>query len=80
MAGVIHTRYSAGYKAWVNEAESCHRGWITVIWQEEAGCKVEDVTNYGPNVVNFTILVGWEQWFVVGAYGTHNNQPAVHWL
>ena len=42
----IHMRYSAGYRVWEVEAESCHIGRIAIVWREEAGCQVEGVTHY----------------------------------
>ena len=30
----IHALYSAGYKVWVTEAKSIHRGGITIFWLE----------------------------------------------
>ena len=58
----IHMRYITGYKVWVTEAESSHRGRIAIVWHKEAGWKVKGDTNYGPNVVSFIIAVGWKHW------------------
>ena len=75
LAGGIHTRKSLGYKVWATEAEIRHRGGIAIVWREEEGWKVEVVTNFGPNMVSFTITSGRRRWYVVGAYAPPNDQP-----
>ena len=49
-----------GYKVWKTEAKIRHMGGIAIIWREETGWQVEGTTNYGTNVVSFTITVGWK--------------------
>ena len=82
LTGGFHTSYSASYstsyRVWAKEAESHHRVRIVIFWQEEAGCQVGCTTNYGLNVVGFTIEVGWKRWFIVRAYVPPNDQPTVH--
>ena len=39
---------------------------------------MECTTKYGPNVISFVIMAGWNRWFVVGAYMPPNNQPTLH--
>ena len=71
----IHTQYSLGYKVWATDSERRHRGGIAIVWREEEGWKVEVVTNFGPNMVSFTITSGRRRWYVVGAYAPPNDQP-----
>ena len=67
MTGRVHTRYRVAYKVWATEAESIHRGGISIVWKEEARWKVEYATNYGMNLVSFTITVGWKRWYGIGS-------------
>ena len=74
----IHTRYSAGYKVWAMEAKNGHKGGIAIICQKEAGWHVECGTGFGTNVLIFQITEGQKLWYIIGAYGTPNNQTTVY--
>ena len=56
----IQKRYRVGYKVMVTKVDIRHRGGIDTIWWEEVGWKVEGATNYGLNMVSFTITAGWK--------------------
>ena len=34
--------------------------------------------SFGSTVVSFTVTSGWKRWYVVGAYMSPNNLPAVN--
>ena len=38
----IHTQFSSGYKVWVREAESQHRGGIAIFWREEGDGRLKE--------------------------------------
>ena len=78
LTGGIHTGYSSGYKLWATEAVRRHRGGIDIVWREEEGWQVEVTRNFGMNVVSFTFTLVWKFWYIVGAYLTPKDQPAIH--
>ena len=53
-------------------------GGILVVQQEEAGCQVKGVENFGPNVVIFLLMLGAWRCYVLGAYMPPNDVPVVH--
>ena len=34
---------------------------------------VEDIQKFGPNVVNFQLEKGYQQWYIIGCYIAPNN-------
>ena len=62
------------------EAESRHRDGTVIIWREETGWQVKGTTNYGTDVVSFTIAEVWKHWFVIQEYATPRDQPDVNWV
>ena len=78
LMGDIHMHYNAGYKVWAMEAKNGHKGGIAIICQEEAGWHVECGTGFGTNVLIFQITEGQKLWYIIGAYGTPNNQTTVY--
>ena len=62
-----------GYSILETETDSRHQGRFIISWWRGEGCQPEGAMNYCPNVVIFTITVGWICWYVVGAYVSPNN-------
>ena len=64
----VYTRASAGYRVVATDAPSRHRGGIAMFYREGAGFAVEEVRQYGPNVLSVEVVSGRRQWFIVGCY------------
>ena len=39
-----------------------------MFYREGAGFAVEEVRQYGPNVLSFEVVSGWRRWYIVGCY------------
>ena len=74
----IYMRHISGYYVWSIYTEGRYRGSITIVWQWDEGWHIKGAMNHGHNVASFTIMVGWNIWYVVGAYVHPKNQPTVH--
>ena len=74
----IHTSRSVGYKFWVTEAYSQHRGGVTVVQRAAKGWQVKGAASFGPNVMSFLLMSGARLWYIVGSYVPPNNVPDVH--
>ena len=62
----VYTRASAGYRVVTTDAPSRHRGGIAMFYREGAGFAVEEVRQYGPNVLIFEVVSGRRRWYIVG--------------
>ena len=76
----INMRRCSGYTVWATEAESQHRGGITIVWRDAEGWRVEGVRNFGPNVVSFMITSGRKCWHGVGTYVIPKYLPTTNWI
>ena len=54
----IHERQGEGYSVWATEAERRHQWRISVFWSEDAEWQMEGITNFGPNVASFLMMLG----------------------
>ena len=36
--------------------------------------------NFGPNMVNFLLMLGARRWYIIRAFVLLNNMPAMHWV
>ena len=54
----IHARQGEGYYVWATEAERRHQWRISVFWSEDAEWQMEGITNFGPNVASFLLMLG----------------------
>ena len=64
----VYTRASAGYRVVATDAPSRHRGVIAMFYREGAGFAVEEVRQYGPNVLSFDVVSGRRRWYIIGVY------------
>ena len=48
------------------------------MWQEEAGCQVEMMVNFGPTMLSFLLTLVERIWYIVGACMPLNSVAAVH--
>ena len=64
----VYNRVSAGYRVVATDAPSRHRDGIAMFYREGAGFAVEEVRQYGPNVLSVEVVSGRRQWFIVGCY------------
>ena len=49
-----------------------------VVGREEAGWKVKEIEDFGPNVVSFFLALGAQRWYVAISYVPPNDVTAVH--
>ena len=64
----VYTRASAGYRVVATDALSRHRGGIAMFYREGAGFAVEEVRQYGPNVLSFEVVSGRRRWYIIRCY------------
>ena len=62
---VIHTRDSAGYGVVATDASSRHRGGVGLFYRPSALFAVEEVREYGPNVISFEVATGRRGWYII---------------
>ena len=65
---VIYTRESAGYRVVATDAPSRHRGGVALFYRPSSLFVVEEVREYGPNVISFEVATGGRQWYIIGCY------------
>ena len=54
----IYTRELAGYRVVATDAPSRHRSEVALFYRPSALFAVEEVREYGPNVINFEVATG----------------------
>ena len=64
----VYTRAPARYCVVATDAPSRHRGGIAMFYREGEGFAVEEVRQYGPNVLSFEVVSGRRRWYIVGCY------------
>ena len=62
----IYTRESAGYRIVATDAPSRHRGVVALFYRPLPLFAVEDVREYGPNVLSFEVATGGRRWYIIG--------------
>ena len=72
-----YTRASAGYRVVATDAPSRHRGEIAMFYREGAGFAVEEVRQYGPNVLSFEVVSGRRRWYIIGCYLAPDDARAI---
>ena len=73
----VYTRASAGYRVNATDAPSRHCGGIALFYREGAGFSVEEVRQYGPNVLSVEVVSGRRRWYIVGCYITPDNAQTI---
>ena len=53
---------------------------VVVVRREDSGWQVEGIVKFGPNVARLLLTSRSQTWYVVGAYVTPNDAPAVHYV
>ena len=48
-----------------------------MVCRDKAGWQVEDISNYGPNVVSFVLAAGCQRCYVVGVYVPLKDAPTI---
>ena len=76
----VYTRASAGYRVVATDAPSRHRGGIAMFYREGAGFAVEEVRQYGPNVLSFEVVSGRRRWYIVGCYVAPDDAQTIDQL
>ena len=64
----IYTRESAGYRVVATDTPSRHRGGVALFYRPSAQFAVEEVREYGPNVISFEVATGRRRWYIIGWY------------
>ena len=64
----IYTRASAGYRVVATDAPRRHRGGVALFYRTSAQFAVEEVREYGPNVLSFEVVTGRRRWYIIGCY------------
>ena len=64
----IYTFKSAGYRVVATDAPSRHRGGVALFYRPSALFAVEEVREYGPNVISFEVATGRRRWYIIGCY------------
>ena len=66
-----------GNLSWQHRQRVDTGGGASVVWREEAGCKVEGIINFGQNVASLFLTLGSRRWYVVGTYVPPHDAPDV---
>ena len=64
----IHTLASDGYSVIATDVPSQHSGIVAVFYRTLPHFAVEDVHQFGPNVVSFQLAMGAQWWYIIGCY------------
>ena len=64
----VYTCASAGYRVVATDAPIRHRGGIAMLFREGARFAVEEVRQYGTNVLRFEVVSGRRRWYIIGCY------------
>ena len=73
----VYTRASARYRVVATDAPSRHRGGIAMFYREGAGFAVEEVRQYGPNVLSFEVVSGRRRWYIIGCYFASDDAQTI---
>jgi hypothetical protein len=69
-----YTRMKSGYKVLSTKAPSKHKEGIALLWQpDHEGFEVEATRVVTPNLITFQLVMGDEQYYVMGIYIPPNN-------
>ena len=64
----IYTCASARYRVIATESPSRHHGGVALFYREKAHFAVEEVRNYGPNIISFEVVTGRRRWYIIRCY------------
>ena len=64
----IYTHQSAGYCVLATDAPSRHCGGVAIFYRLSSLFAVEEVREYGPNVISFEVATGRRRWYIIGCY------------
>ena len=64
----IYTRESAGYRAVATDAPSRHRSGVALFYRPSSLFAMEEVREYGPNVISFEVATGGRRWYIIRCY------------
>ena len=69
----IYARESAGYRVVATDAPSRHCGGVELFYRPSSLFALEDVREYGPNVLSFEVDTGGRRWYIIGCYLAPND-------
>ena len=69
----IYTLELAGYRVVATDAPRRHRGGVALLYRPSAQFAVEEVREYGPNVISFEVVTGRRRWYIIGCYITPDD-------
>ena len=73
----IYTRESAGCRVVATDAPSRHCGGVALLYRTSAQFAVEEVREYGPNVLSFEVVTGRRRWYIIGCYITPDKARTI---
>ena len=73
----IYTRKSAGCRVIAKDALSRHRSGVALFYRPSSLFTVEEVREYGPNVISFEVATGRRQWYIIGCYLALNDARTI---
>ena len=73
----IYTRKSAGYRVVATDAPSRHCGGVALFYRPSSLFAVEEVREYGLNVISFEVATGRRRWYIIGCYLTPNDAQTI---
>ena len=68
----------AGYRVIATEAPSRHRGEVALFYRPSLLFTVEEVREYGPNVISFEVATGRRRWYIIGCYLAPDNDRTIY--
>ena len=64
----IYTHDLDGYHIVATDAPRRHRGGVALFYRPSSLFAVEDVRQFGPNVLSFHLAMGERRWYIIGCY------------
>ena len=73
----IYTRESARYRIVATYAPSRQRSGVALFYRPSSLFAVEEVREYGPNVISFEVATGRRRWYIIGCYIAPDNARTI---
>ena len=76
----VYIRVLTGYRVVATDAPSRHCGRVALFYRTKAQFAVEEVREYGPNVLIFEVLTGRRRWYIIRCYIAFDDARTIEWV
>ena len=77
LKGGFYTRGSAGYNAVATDVPIRHHVRVAVFYRTSPEYAVEDIQQFGPNVIGFQMETGERRWYIIRCYLAPNDTSTI---